>query len=96
MTANGGSYPQWSKKGDELYFRSFDGQLMRMPLQFSGTSADAEDPRFVMRLIEPPAFQLHPYDVADDGRIPALTPVSGATTDISLTVLVNWQTALRR
>ena len=96
VTANGGSYPQWSKTGNELYFRSLDGQLMRVPVQIGGTSAGAGNPRFVMRLIEPPAFQLHPYDVADDGRILALTPVSGATTDISLTVLVNWQTALRR
>ena len=69
---------------------------MRVPGRISGTSADFGEPRFVMRLIEPPAFQLHPHDIADDGRILALTPVSGAATDISLTVLVNWQTALRR
>ena len=49
-----------------------------------------------MRLIEPPALHLHPYDVASDGRILALTPVAGAATDISLTVLVDWQAALQR
>ncbi len=49
-----------------------------------------------MRLIEPPAVLLYPYDIASDGRILALAPVAGAATDISLTVLVNWQAALRR
>jgi hypothetical protein len=49
-----------------------------------------------MRLIEPPAVHLHPYDIAPDGRILALTPASGAATQVSLTVLVNWQTALGR
>jgi hypothetical protein len=50
----------------------------------------------MMRLIEPPALQVYPYDIAHDGRILALAPVSGAATDITLTVLVNWQAALRR
>jgi hypothetical protein len=49
-----------------------------------------------MRLIEPPAVVLYPYDIAPDGRILALAPVSGAANDISITVLVNWQRALRQ
>jgi len=96
VSANGGSYPRWSRRGDELYFRSLDGQLVAVPVQLTGTSATPRAPRPVMRLIEPPAIQLHPYDIAPDGRILALTPVSGAGSDISLTVLVDWQTALRR
>jgi hypothetical protein len=39
---------------------------------------------------------MYPYDIASDGQILALTPVSGAASDISLTVLVDWQAALRR
>ena len=49
-----------------------------------------------MPLIEPPAVMLYPYDIASDGRILALAPVAGEATDISLTVLVDWQAALRR
>jgi hypothetical protein len=96
VSANGGSYPRWSRRGDELYFRSLDGQLVAVPVQLTGTSATPRALRPVMRLIEPPAILLHPYDIAPDGRILALTPVSGAGTDVSLTVLVNWQAALRR
>jgi hypothetical protein len=49
-----------------------------------------------MRLLEPPALLLCPYDIASDGRILALAPVLGEATGISLTVLVGWQAALRR
>jgi Tol biopolymer transport system component len=96
VSANGGSYPRWSLKGDELYYRSLDGQLVALSLQLAGTSASPRALRPVMRLIEPPAVALHAYDVAPDGRILALTPVSGAATGISLNVLVNWQGALGR
>jgi hypothetical protein len=48
-----------------------------------------------MRLIEPPGVMTYPYDIARDGRILALVPVSGARNP-SLTVLMNWQAALRR
>jgi hypothetical protein len=96
VSANGGSYPRWSRRGDELYFRSLDGQLVAVPVRLNGTTATARAPRPVMRLIEPPALSLHPYEIAPDGRILALTPVSGAATGISLNVLVNWQAALER
>jgi serine/threonine protein kinase len=52
--------------------------------------------RFVMRLIQPPSVMLYPYDIASDGRILALAPVPGSTSDISLTVLVDWYAALQR
>jgi hypothetical protein len=96
VSTDGGGYPRWSKEGNELYFRSLDGQLVAVPVRFNGAAADLGDPRLVMRLIEPPGVHPYPYDIASDGRILALTPVSGAGTDISLTVLVNWQVALQR
>jgi Tol biopolymer transport system component len=96
VSRDGGGYPRWSAKGNELYFRALDGRLLAAPIRFNGDSAVPGEPRFVMRLIEPPAVHLHPYDIAPDGRILALTPASGAATQVSLTVLVNWQTALGR
>jgi eukaryotic-like serine/threonine-protein kinase len=96
VSSDGGGYPRWSRTGNELYFRSLDGRLLAAPVRFDGGSADPGEPRFVMRLIEPPALHLHPYDIAPDGRILALTPVSGAPTHVTLTVLVDWQAALGR
>jgi hypothetical protein len=49
-----------------------------------------------MRLIQPPGLLIYPYDIASDGRILALAPLSGSASDISLTVLVDWHTALQR
>jgi hypothetical protein len=96
VSTNGGSYPRWSRRVNELFFRSLDGRLVAVPVRFNGTSADFGDPRLVMRLIEPLALALYPYDIASDGRILALAPVSVEATNISLTVLVDWQAALQR
>jgi hypothetical protein len=96
VSTSGGGYPLWSRKGNELFFRSLDGQLMAVPIRFNGTSAALGDARLVMRLIQPPGLMVYPYDIAPDGRILALTPVSGAASDISLTVLMDWHVALRR
>ena len=96
VSTSGGSYPRWSRTGNGLFFRSVDGQLVTVLVEFNGTSADVGKPRAVMPLIEPPAVMLYPYDIASDGRILALAPVAGEATDISLAVLVDWQAALRR
>jgi hypothetical protein len=70
--------------------------LVAVPVQLKETSANVGNPRLVMRLIAPPAVFLYPYDLASDGRILALAPVSLAAANISLNVLVDWQAALRR
>ena len=42
VSTSGGSYPRWSRKGNELFFRSLDGQLVAVPVRFKGTSATLE------------------------------------------------------
>jgi hypothetical protein len=96
VSGGGGGYPRWSGKGNVLFFRSLDGQLMAVPVQLNGSSAHLGEARRVMQLIEPPGLLTQPYDIASDGRILALAPVSRAAANISLTVLVNWQAALQR
>jgi Tol biopolymer transport system component len=96
VSTKGGAFPRWSRKGNELFFRSFDGHLVAVPVRFNGNSADLGAPRIVMPLIESPAVHLYPYDVAADGRILALTPVAGAANNISLAVLLDWHLALRQ
>ncbi len=96
VSTGGGGYPRWGKKGNGLFYVSADNRLVAVPVSFKGSSVDVGEARFVMRLIEPPAAQLHPYDVAPDGRVLALAPPSGAQGHVALTVLVNWQAALRR
>jgi Tol biopolymer transport system component len=96
VSSGGGSYPRWSRTGNELFFRSLDGRLLVVPVRFTGTSVDFGEPRVVMPVIEPPAVMVYPYDVGPDGRVLALAPVAGEATHVSLNVLVDWQAALRR
>ena len=67
---------------------------MVVPFKYSGRSMTTGEPRSLMPLIEPPAELIHPYDIASDGRILALTPLDGATSNVSLGVLVNWRPEL--
>ena len=90
----GGSYPRWGPRSDEVFYRSDDGRLMVVPFKYSGRSMTTGEPRSLMPLIEPPAELIHPYDIASDGRILALTPLDGATSNVSLGVLVNWRPEL--
>ena len=84
VSTSGGGYPRWGSKGDELFYRSLDSQLVAVPVRFNGSSPTPGEPRLVMRLIEPPVILDYPYDIASDGRILALAPVSGAPANVSL------------
>jgi hypothetical protein len=96
VSTGGGSYPWWSRDGNELFYLSAGNQLVSQPIRINRNSVTLGQPRLLMRMIQPPPIVLHPYDVAADGRILALAPAAGAAPNVSLTVLVNWQTALRQ
>ena len=72
-----------------------DGSLMSVPVRLAASSIDLGTPSVVMRLVEAAGVHPYPYDVAADGRILALTPASGTVQDLTLTVLMNWQAALK-
>ena len=91
----GGEYPRWGPGGKELFYRAPDGYLMTRPLRLARSSVELGTPSVVTRLVDPPGVHPYPYDVGADGRILALTPASGAVQDQTLTVLMNWQAALK-
>jgi serine/threonine protein kinase/Tol biopolymer transport system component len=91
----GGEYPRWGPGGSELLYRAPDGHLMTRPVRLARSSVELGTPSVVARLVDPPGVHPYPYDVAADGRILALTPASGAVQDQTLTVLMNWQSALK-
>ena len=68
---------------------------MTRPLRLARSSVELGTPSVVTRLVDPPGVHPYPYDVGADGRILALTPASGAVQDQTLTVLMNWQAALK-
>jgi hypothetical protein len=95
VSNTGGAYPRWSPGGRELFYRALDGHLMTVPVRLVGSSVELGAPSVVMRLVEAAGVHPYPYDLAADGRILAMTPASGDVQDVTLTVLMNWQAALR-
>ena len=89
----GGSYPRWGPQGRELLYRATNGRLMIVPVRTVGSSVELGTPRAIIRLVDPPAVHPYPYDVAPDGRILALIPETGGAQE--MTVLMNWQAALK-
>jgi hypothetical protein len=68
---------------------------MAVSLRFDASSVQPGTEVAIMRLVEPPAVHPYPYDVAADGRILALTRPGGTAERQLLTVITNWQSALR-
>jgi Tol biopolymer transport system component len=94
VSSGGGAYPRWGSGARELLYRAPDGRLMTISVGLVGSSVDLGTPSAVIRLVDAAGVHPYPYDVAADGRILALTPVSGRVQDLTLTVLMNWQAAL--
>jgi eukaryotic-like serine/threonine-protein kinase len=94
--SNGGAYDvRWRADGKELYYQSQDGKVMAAAIQASPQGIRAETPR---ELFSAP-FQnggLHEFDVTPDGQrfLLILTPRSEGSNQ--LTVISNWQAALRK
>jgi len=94
VSANGGTRPVWSRDGQELYFIGLDGKLMAVDVKGGpGSSFEAGAPN--------PLFDTHTvgdrtitFDVSKDGRF--LIPTWISDLGGPITVIVNWQAALKK
>jgi len=89
----GGGYPRWGRDGKELFYRALDGRLMAVKVRSTPRGLEFGMPVALFPLPEPQGGFAYPYDVARDGRILVLAPQGGST--YSLTVMTNWQSALK-
>jgi Tol biopolymer transport system component len=92
VSLNGGTNPQWGRKGRELYFVSADNRLMVATATPSGEKGALEfaTPK---QLIKSPLPQGAEYDTAQDGdRFLILAPVGDPSPII---VLNNWAPAAK-
>ena len=96
LSSAGGAYPRWGATGRELFYRAPDGYLIAIPFRVAGAAVELGPPSSVMRLVDAAGVHPYPYDVTADGRILAMTPASGNVQDLTLTVLMNWQSGLER
>jgi serine/threonine-protein kinase len=99
LSTDGGSMPRWRADGRALFFRAPNGDIMTVTLHL-GERIGSSQP---VRLFTPcedtlPALaaagSASPYDVAPDGRFLFLCTNPDATP-ASITVSINWTTALR-
>ena len=97
VSNSGGSYPRWRRDGKELFYRALDGRLMSASVQPAGQGLEFGSPAALFRLVEPQGVAAYTYDVSPDGkRILALAPSQGTSDIAPLTVLMNWQAALKK
>lgn len=91
----GGTRPQWSNDGKEIYYLGPNaGSMMAAGVRAAGSAIQVDAPRQLFAApIAPTAF--NPYAVTADGqRFLAVQPVSGALRAGPLTVVTNWQAGL--
>jgi Tol biopolymer transport system component len=75
ISNSGGVYPEWSRNGHELFFRTEDSQIMVASYTVKGDSFVADKPRVWSEMKIANVGLLANYDVAPDGkRIVALMP----------------------
>ncbi len=91
VSIEGGNFPVWSRDGRELYFISADRKMMAVEVKGDGKKFEASVPK--------PLFEVRQsaqFDVSKDGRFLIHVPVEQAAANVPLTVVVNWQAALKK
>jgi Tol biopolymer transport system component len=91
VSTGGGNLPVWSRDGRELYFISADNKLMAAEVKANSAKFEASVPK--------PLFEVRQqtqFDVSKDGRFLIHVPQDQAVTNVPLSVVVNWQSALKK
>ncbi|MBI3047422.1 MAG: protein kinase [Acidobacteria bacterium] len=101
-STTGGRWPLWSRDGRELFFRTLEGALLRVPVETADTSLKLGTPTRLLaaRYYTGSAFGPRPYDVSPDGQR-FLTMREGAGEDDApappqIVVVQNWGEELKR
>jgi hypothetical protein len=93
ISTGGGSFPEWSPDGRELFYLSADGKLMAVDVKRGADSVTPSAPRELFAL-SGRAVNISPYSVAPDAkRFPVLTPASRSQP---LELVVNWPALLKK
>ncbi len=91
ISTGGGDWPVWSRDGRELYFLSSDGKIMAVTVKTGGRNFEADAPRALFSV--PGKYQ---FDVGKDGRFLIQVPQGQPNDSVSINVVVNWQSALKK
>jgi hypothetical protein len=91
VSINGGRYPLWSPKGNELYYVTLEGAMMAVPISLT-PELKLGRPAKLFQWEEPPAgVSGLPYSISPtDGRLLVPRPVTrGVTEPTEVFVVLN-------
>lgn len=91
VSKDGGTTPIWRRDGKELFYIGLDGSAMAVGVSTSGVFK-AETPKALFKL--PPGVLF--WDVSPDGKRLLLVAPLGVTAQAPFTVVLNWQSSLKK
>ncbi len=96
VSNSGGLDIAWRGDGKELYYETPAGDIMVATIREDGPGLKVDTPKLLFKAGSA-AGDLHSFDVTRDGqKFIVQLPPGGSGTDVSLTVVTNWQAALRK
>ena len=96
ISTDGGGMPRWRRDGGALYYRATDGKLMEIPVRPGAGSFEAGAPQPLFDGIPSSnSNTFFTYQPSLDGRR-FLVSVIDAGSQSPITVVLNWQGAVRR
>jgi Tol biopolymer transport system component len=96
ITNGGGSQPRWRKDGKELFYKDQHDWIIALPIKLEPKVEPGKPvPLFQVRGVRRFDDILYEYDVAPDGQRFLFNLTSDRTVS-PITVIVNWDAALRR
>jgi serine/threonine protein kinase len=98
ISNSGGLEPAWSGDGSELFYLAPDRKLMSVAVR-AGSTFDAEQPTRLfetrMSVVFNPTYTRNQYAVSRDGQRLLINQTIPAAPPSPITVVVNWQAALK-
>jgi hypothetical protein len=95
VSTKGGSQPQWSSDGRQLFFMTPDRKLMVVDVRNNAGVLAVSKPRVLFQTrITAPNYALFQYDVTSDGKRFLINSLP-ADSASPLTLLINWNTGFR-
>ena len=91
VSSGGGTQPRWSRDGKTLYYATFDGRIMSVPVGIRGASVEYGAIRAVDGSLLPRSsnVNLQRYDVGSDGRLLTLMPPQGDGRPSAITLVLD-------
>ncbi len=95
ISTSGGTEPLWAPDGREIFYRSADNKLMSVGVT-ARRELVAEEPKLLFDMASYSTFVGRNYDISPDGKRFVMVKAPPATTQSSLTIVLNWTNELKR